>query len=368
MDTTAIDKKLQKKFLKLFRGPHLEDEGGSSSSEEDFSGEMQGINELVPKGQFFYSLSPKNIEAWMQLQRLFVLQKSPEEVFSLAKDLLYRQKVHPKIWYLGLMAAAQERPDMTGFTLGHPLDAVPDWFIPAHLIKDEMDRYRSITDEKMGDRAKRIKREITMIPLVPGRNGTAYVSRSIGHSKTRSKYRSEIDSTFSNVTTTEEPSSSTTEKPIPDSGSADTSGEFVGLDGSIISSGNSGNKLEFSKQKKKMSKGEVNEETVEVNESTLQESMLRHNSNLARQNRNKGKVGSGGVGKNKGKGYGINRNKDKTHDRHKKSHKKKGKGHKGKGKDEEHCIRVDGRVGVDNGIENKLWYWREDLQANQHHW
>lgn len=358
--------------MKLFRGPHLEDEGGSSSSEEDFSGEMQGINELMPKGQFFYSLSPKNIDAWMQLQRLFVLQKSPVEVFSLAKDLLYRQKVHPKIWYLGLIAAAQERPDMTGFTLAHPLDAVPDWFIPAHLIKDEMDRYRSITDEKIGDRAKRIKREITMIPLVPGRNGTAYVSRAIGNSKTKSKYRSVASSTFSNVTSTDAPSSSTstTEKSIPDSGSAETSGEFVGLDGSIISSGNSGNKLEFSK-KKKLSKGEVNEETVEVNESTLQESMLRHNNNLARQNRNKGKVGSGGGGKNQGKGYGIrNRNKDKDQGKHKKNHKKKGgKGHKGKGKDEEeHCIKVDGRVGLDNGLENKLWYWREDLMANQHHW
>jgi hypothetical protein len=32
------------------------------------------------------------------------------------------------------------------------------------------------------------------------------------------------------------------------------------------------------------------------------------------------------------------------------------------------CIVVDGHVGRDNGIENKLWYWREDIMLNQHHW
>lgn len=29
---------------------------------------------------------------------------------------------------------------------------------------------------------------------------------------------------------------------------------------------------------------------------------------------------------------------------------------------------MDGSVGLDNGAENKLWYWREDMMVNQHHW
>ncbi|OXA56731.1 Phenoloxidase 3 [Folsomia candida] len=32
------------------------------------------------------------------------------------------------------------------------------------------------------------------------------------------------------------------------------------------------------------------------------------------------------------------------------------------------CIPVDGSVGRDNGIENALWYWREDVMLNSHHW
>ncbi|CAL8095574.1 unnamed protein product [Orchesella dallaii] len=32
------------------------------------------------------------------------------------------------------------------------------------------------------------------------------------------------------------------------------------------------------------------------------------------------------------------------------------------------CIRIDGTVGRDNGIENLVWYWREDVMVNSHHW
>lgn len=62
---------MQKKFLQLFKGGHLDGDGGSSS-EEDFSGEISQISDLCPKDAFFYSLSPMHIEAWTQLQRLFV--------------------------------------------------------------------------------------------------------------------------------------------------------------------------------------------------------------------------------------------------------------------------------------------------------
>jgi len=30
-------------------------------------------------------------------------------------------------------------------------------------------------------------------------------------------------------------------------------------------------------------------------------------------------------------------------------------------------VIVDGNVGKDNGVENNLWYFREDIQLNAHH-
>jgi len=66
-----VDEKLQKKFLKLFEGMHLEDDGEGSSSEE-MSGELAGISDVCPRGHFFYSLSPMHLEARMQIQKLFV--------------------------------------------------------------------------------------------------------------------------------------------------------------------------------------------------------------------------------------------------------------------------------------------------------
>ncbi|ODM98373.1 Hemocyanin G chain, partial [Orchesella cincta] len=54
--------------------------------------------------------------------------------------------------------------------------------------------------------------------------------------------------------------------------------------------------------------------------------------------------------------------------RRKKKGKKKKRKKKKKHDEDDDCIVVDGRVGIDNGIENELWYFREDIQANQHHW
>lgn len=35
---------------------------------------------------------------------------------------------------------------------------------------------------------------------------------------------------------------------------------------------------------------------------------------------------------------------------------------------DDECIKLDGNVGKDNGEENKLWYFREDVMVNSHHW
>lgn len=32
------------------------------------------------------------------------------------------------------------------------------------------------------------------------------------------------------------------------------------------------------------------------------------------------------------------------------------------------CSLVNGAVGADNGVENKLWYFREDMLINSNHW
>ncbi|ODN01444.1 Hemocyanin E chain [Orchesella cincta] len=307
-----VDRKMQLEFLQLFQGSRLEDENSGSSSEEDFSGELSHIDELCPKGAFFYSLSPVHIEAWTQLQRLFVAQPNPAGVLSLAKDLLYKQKVHPKIWYLGLIAAAIERPDMTGFTLAHPVDAMPDWFIPADLIKDDMDRYRALGVHK------RVKRRIETIALVP-RNATNF---------RMPKLSSTSSATTSSTTTT-------TQRPLPDS--AEISGEFIGLDGSVID----------------------NKNAKSISEPVADDTKLTEY---------KYRQTASGQGRQQGGHKQHNRHKgDKGGHKHKHSHKHgKGKG-KGKGHDkeeEDHCIRVDGRIGRDNGIENKLWWWHQTFPLN----
>lgn len=185
------------------------------------------------------------------------------------------------------MAAAQERPDMTGFTLAHPLDAIPDWFIPAHLIKDEFDRYRSLTLEKQGDpaRANRIKR-----------------SPKSGNSTML---------TTSRTTTS-----------IPDS--AEMSGEFVGLDGKLII----GNQRSHTSGRKG--------DDRDPDEKKIKQAMLRLSDGAkARENKQKHK---GGNHHNQGKGH------DQDHG-HGHKHKGKGKGHKGhkghKGKKDvssSHCM------------------------------
>lgn len=42
---------------------------------------------------------------------------------------------------MALLGASIERPDMLGFPLAHPLDAVPDMFVAAHLLQDD-DKWR----------------------------------------------------------------------------------------------------------------------------------------------------------------------------------------------------------------------------------
>lgn len=78
---------------------------------------------------------------------------------ALAKYLLHSDKIHPKVWYVGMVGASMLRQDMTGFSLPHPLDAIPDWYIPADLISDLMRQYKKI----------RIKRSLTSLKPQPYR-------------------------------------------------------------------------------------------------------------------------------------------------------------------------------------------------------
>ncbi len=64
-------------------------------------------------------------------------------MLRLAKALLRSPYVNPKVWYYGIIGAAQERPDMTGFTLAHPVDAMPDLFVPGPMLFELMKKYKS---------------------------------------------------------------------------------------------------------------------------------------------------------------------------------------------------------------------------------
>lgn len=82
---------MQKKFLKLFKGIHLqnEDDSDGSSSEENGPSMVNYVNEMCPKDAFFYSLAPMHLEARMQVQRILVgkliLMRSKVYVFNFMK-------------------------------------------------------------------------------------------------------------------------------------------------------------------------------------------------------------------------------------------------------------------------------------------
>ncbi len=49
-----------------------DDNGDDESMEADYRAEIEIINGMCPRGQFFYSMSPYHVEAWTTLARLFV--------------------------------------------------------------------------------------------------------------------------------------------------------------------------------------------------------------------------------------------------------------------------------------------------------
>lgn len=78
-------KKKKKKDKKKNKDGHKhrgkdKDESGSDEDEEeddesmeaDYRAEIEIINGMCPRGQFFYSMSPYHIEAWTTLARMFV--------------------------------------------------------------------------------------------------------------------------------------------------------------------------------------------------------------------------------------------------------------------------------------------------------
>lgn len=68
--------------------------------------------------------------------------------------------VNPKVWYYGIIGAAQERPDMTGFKLVHPIDAMPDLFIPGPVLFEVMEKYRNAIGRS------NVERNVTQITSV----------------------------------------------------------------------------------------------------------------------------------------------------------------------------------------------------------
>lgn len=85
-----------------------------------------------------------------QLNKLFYTAvPSPPDVLRLAKTLLRSPYVNPKVWYYGIIGAAQERPDMTGYTIAHPIDAMPDLFVPGPMLFELMKKYKSALIAKM---------------------------------------------------------------------------------------------------------------------------------------------------------------------------------------------------------------------------
>ncbi len=67
---------MQREFLELFRGGGRYDKDSSSSEEDSWEdypldiGELKRIADMCPKNAFFYSLSPKHIEAATAIARM----------------------------------------------------------------------------------------------------------------------------------------------------------------------------------------------------------------------------------------------------------------------------------------------------------
>lgn len=393
------------------------------------------------------------------------------------------------------MAAALERPDMTGFKLAHPLDAIPDWFIPADLIQDEMDKYRSISLTRSLQK-KRLRRAIaesgnsttTKVTLtttpspstttVSSSTTTEYSSNRTSSSTTTKITRKPLLFTRRPTTTYRPPSYSffsgesgsyenfvldgtpphlkgdkyneildyvpydeeaindsvqkyqqinkdadgkykpkkkpKPKKPSPSeddqqqeqdastsaSEEANTSNgiELIDLDASasVELEGDNANSSGASNEVNSAQQNDVptnNDLATLDDDAALKEpappsvrpshlTSSSHSHNAIKVGDLTVVVGSGpsllndpSLQDDEFQTYNLLDDGDKgiirtkNRDKHGHGHKKKGhKKGKGKGKDDGKCIIVDGKVGRDNGIENKLWYFREDMMVNQFHW
>lgn len=74
--TKGYDRKMQRAFLELFRGGYRNDVSSEEDSNEDNFPvdieQLKRIADMCPKDAFFYSLSPKHLEAITQIVRMFV--------------------------------------------------------------------------------------------------------------------------------------------------------------------------------------------------------------------------------------------------------------------------------------------------------
>lgn len=67
---------------------------------------------------------------------------TPQDVLKVAKIILFRREINPKVWYYALMGAVMQRPDMSGITIPQPIDALPDMYIPEPVLTEALSRYQ----------------------------------------------------------------------------------------------------------------------------------------------------------------------------------------------------------------------------------
>lgn len=286
---------------------------------------------------------------------------------------------------MALQAAAVERPDMTGFSLAHPIDAMPDMFVPGHLIESEIKRYRGLL---------RVKRSSVLKVNGTSKAKTKPSKKVIPPAKIDKRMGAAVLSTVLPNRTALLTSSKLSVKM--------EKGQIIRVKSNSTKKVDLGLKLGKSGLSNKVRKGDdenddESDEDDEVDDDYDEDSEERENRRKKKhplgyghgfvgdgfgsyKKRQPSGYGGGGGGSGGGGGGGNggpfgglvgwgDRGKEKDKDNNKKKGKGKGKGKgKKKDKDKKKCIIVDGSVGLDNGIENKLWYWREDMMVNQHHW
>ncbi|ODN01428.1 Phenoloxidase 2 [Orchesella cincta] len=396
----AVDPVLQQEFLRLFQPQSSFFHNGSYQQETLPPGlttqDLQYMATICPKDAFFYSLSPQHVIARNMLQAYLAAQPTPGELLRVARIILKNHEINPKIWYYALQGAALERPDMNGYIIAQPLDAMPDLFIPAGvlgealkysgggggigsgfnygvlthtlqvrylsaeccfsrkmmIVVETLPQQRALVKDTYPHHPKRAVRRTSR-----GGNRNRNVRKITPHSAGQDHHGSsdaiQAESSIAVATTITKENGN---------GSGGTRGSRS------ISKEHYGNQLNYGE-------GEIDAELAELmrihessNNSTrlirqFYARMIPRSDKIKKQNLEKYEENIIMAiriiqrrQRRKGKTKRVKRQLFGSPQAH--IH------HDGIGQ----CILVNGTVGADNGEENRLWYFREDIQLNSHHW